>query len=78
MENFNSGLNLLVPSGIEVRNKLNNYNIPVSHEGFGWCSCKVQIPLDSPLGVQKLIFYFKDLNDNSSSQEFSYKIIDKK
>jgi len=73
---MDEGMNLDLRSGVTIRNGLNNYNIPVNHEGFGWCSCSVKIPSDAPFGPQKLVFQFCDGAKNRNQQEFEYKIID--
>jgi hypothetical protein len=71
------GLNLLYAKGIEIRNNLNNYNIPVYKESFGWYHCNVNIPIDAPVGNHKLIFILKDSKDNKNTQEFEYTVLDK-
>ncbi len=71
---IDEGMNLPLQSGVKVKNSLNGYNIPLSFEGFGWCSCKVEIPTDAPIGPQKLIFEFLDKVGNSNKQEYSYQI----
>lgn len=61
-------------SGIEVRNKLNNYNLPIRSEGFGWFSCRLSIPLDAPIGNHVIAFTFIDRIGNKNDQEFTYTI----
>jgi hypothetical protein len=75
---IDEGMNLRLTSGVEVRNNLNNYNIPVIFEGFGWCSCRVKIPSDVPIGSQKLTFNFRDIAGNTNCQEYTYNIIEDK
>lgn len=73
---IDEGLNLPLQSGVKVINGLNGYNIPISFEGFGWCSCKKYIPIDAPIGSQKLFFEFEDEIGNRNKQEYIYQIID--
>jgi len=74
---IDEGLNLSLTSGIEIRNNLNNYSLPISIEGFGWCSCRFTIPEDAPIGKQKLIFNLKDGKGNTNTQEYYYTIFEK-
>ena len=75
---IDEGMNLPLQSGVKVINNLNGYNIPINFEGFGWCSCKTDIPVDAPIGSQKLIFEFEDNIGNRNKQEYIYQIIDTK
>ena len=66
------GRNLSTRSGVEIRNKLNNYNIPTFYEGFGWISCNIDIPTDAPKGQQKINIKLEDRIKNKNTQEFDY------
>jgi hypothetical protein len=69
------GVNLSSINGTEVRNNLNQYNVPVVNEGFGWQSATAQIPHDAPTGVYKLQFTMKDSKNNIGNGEFEYVVI---
>jgi hypothetical protein len=72
---IDEGMNLPLQSGVRVTNSLNGDNIPINFEGFGWCSCNVDIPMDAPIGSQKLFFDFEDSIGNRNKQEYIYHII---
>ncbi|MBN2589210.1 MAG: hypothetical protein JXA96_05080 [Sedimentisphaerales bacterium] len=69
------GLNLDSTKGITIINNLNQYNIPVFRESFGWFHCTVHIPIDAPVGDHKLIFKLRDTKGNENTHEFKYIVI---
>ena len=73
---IDEGMNLQLQSGVSVNNSLNGYNIPIAFEGFGWCSCKAEIPPDAPIGPQEIIFEFVDEIGNRNQQKYSYQIVE--
>ena len=66
------GRNLSLTQGVEVRNNLNLYCVPITQEGFGWLSCAAKIPEDAPAGTHRLVFSFKDAIGKSNTQDFNY------
>lgn len=72
-----SGRNLW-DKGIEIRNGLNNYKIPLFTEGFGWSSFNLEIPTDAPLGSQKINISMEDRNGNKNAQFLDYTIVNNK
>ncbi len=69
-----SGRNLW-DQGIEIRNDLNNYRIPLFNEGFGWSSFDLEVPEDAPLGSQKITISMEDRVGNKNKQVLDYSII---
>jgi len=70
-----SGRNLW-DRGIEIRNDLNNYRIPLFAEGFGWDSFNLEVPKDAPLGSQKITISMEDRIGNKNKQVLDYIIIE--
>jgi hypothetical protein len=70
-----NGNNFSLVNGTELRNNLNQYNIPITYEGFAWLSATVPIPKDAPLGVHKLRFTMTDSKKNIGTGEFEYTVM---
>jgi hypothetical protein len=72
---IDEGMNLYLAAGVRARNNLDQYEIPVIQEGFGWMSATVPIPVNAPPGTHRLAFVFKDAAGKANTQEYSYVVI---